>query len=312
MKWLISIIVVASCNGCAFATLPTSKFTVHITDIESGVPVTTAVVQTTFEHKYDPWGGDNIVDRRKERVDVNGMVVFSGKDISGSFGAAIRAEGYYQDWAGLEKRKKNVVLNRWEPWNPTFEVKMRPKKRPVPMVFREGHKSAFKVPTYDQPVGYDLEKQDFVSPHGKGVHPDLFFEFKRYFKNSHNFDVSCEMTFPNKHDGIQECYFDESLRSSYRWPYLAPTNNYKPEVTWRSTRSNAEPVVHNFDEKRVNYIFRVRTRVDDEGNIVSACYGKIGGPFGLGWADSANWVYWFNPVPNEQSLEYSGENLLEK
>ncbi|QBG49017.1 hypothetical protein EGM51_17015 [Verrucomicrobia bacterium S94] len=60
----------------------------------------------------------------------------------------------------------------------------------------------------------------------------------------------------------------------------------------------------------MNYIFRVRTQVDDEGNITSACYGKISGPFGLGWADWVNWVYWFNPVPNERSLEWNGVNLL--
>jgi hypothetical protein len=33
---------------------------------------------------------------------------------------------------------------------------------------------------------------------------------------------------------------------------------------------------------------------------------------GVGWGDVLDLNYHFNPVPNERSLEYSGENLLEK
>ena len=298
--------------GCALASPPSTKFTVNVTDAESGRPASNAVIKTGFTLKHDPWGtgkGEKI--RVKESVDSAGLATFEGNTIWDERGGNVFAEGYYSHRFGM-KYIKNVVLNRWEPWNPTIEVKMRPKKNPVPMVFREGHKNAFKVPVYDRPVGYDLEKESFIAPYGKGSRSDLFFEFKRSFENSQNFDVSCKIIFPNEHDGIQECYFDESMRSSFKWPYLAPTNNYKASVTWRSTRSDAKSVVHNFDEKRVNYIFRVRTKTDEEGNVVSACYGKIAGAFGLGWADRVNWVYWFNPVPNERSLEYSGKNLLKK
>ena len=179
------------------------------------------------------------------------------------------------------------------------------------MVHRPIQKNAFKVPTYNQPIGYDLEMDSFVKPHGNGLHSDLFFEFKRAFENSQNYEVSCTVSFPNEQDGIQEVNFSKK-QAAFQWPYLAPTNNYKSLMTWRSARANAKPVVHNFDEKRVNYIFRIRTQTDEEGNITSACYGKIEGAFGLGWADWVNWVYWFNPVPNERSLEWNGVNLLKK
>lgn len=310
MKTFLLLVVGMLSAGCMAKPIA-SKFTVRVVDAETGLPVTNAMVQTIFEHQYDPWGNKpNIADRRKEPVDQRGKITFDGKCIHGGSGGTAFAEGYYSGNEG-QPSQKNVVLNRWEPWNPMIEIKMRPKKNPVAMYHREGHWDAFKVPAYDQPIGYDLEKQDFVSPHGKGSRADVFFEFKRSFENSHNFDVSCTMTFPNEHDGIQKCYFEEDLNSSFKWPYLAPTNHYESAMAWRSTRSNAKPAKHSFDDK-VNYIFRVRTQTDEDGNIISACYGKVAGPFGLGWADRVNWVYWFNPVPNERSLEWNGVNLLTK
>ncbi|QBG46695.1 hypothetical protein EGM51_04510 [Verrucomicrobia bacterium S94] len=311
MKSLIILNLALLLSGCALAQPPSTKFTVQVTDAETGTPITNAWVRTGFKERADPWGaGVGKSTRVQKQVDSDGVALFKGNTISEERGGRVFADGYYSHGFGM-KYSYNIALNRWEPWNPTFEVKMRPKKNPVPMYHREGHWSAFKVPEYEKLLGYDLEKQDFVSPHGKGSKADLFFEFKRDFKNSQNYDVSCRLTFPNEHDGIQEYYFDEAIQSSFKWPYLAPTNNYQPTVEWHSTRSNAGAISNNFKEN-VNYIFRVRTQVDDEGNITSACYGKISGPFGLGWADWVNWVYWFNPVPNERSLEYNGVNLLKK
>ncbi len=311
MKQIMLIGVVFTISGCVLAVPPTTQFTVHVTDAETGTPLTNAIIRTGFTLKNDPWGtgvGENI--RIEEQVNEDGAATFKGNTIGDERGGNVFLVGYYPQGFSL-KYKKNLVLNRWEPWNPTIEVKMRGKKKPVPMISQEKRYKVFEVPVYDQPIGYDLETQDFVKPHGKGLRSDLFFEFRRRFENSQNFDVSCKIAFPSEHDGIQECYFDETIQSSFKWPYLAPTNNYKPTMLWRSTRANAKPVKHTFNEK-VNYIFRVRTQTDQDGNIVSACYGKIEGPFGVGWADKVNWVYWFNPVPNERSLEYSGENLFKK
>lgn len=310
MKWFVSIIIITSCNGCAFATLPASKFTVHVTDMETGLPITHAVIKTGFEHKYDPWGGGkNIVDRRKERVDKEGMVVFSGKDIGGSFGAAIRAEGYYQDWAGLERRKKNLVLNRWEPWNPTFEVQMRPKKNPVPMV----HKKVFRIkpPENGKSIGFDLEKADWVSPYGKGITSDFIFNVS--LSESPKKGAKYTLSFSNETDGIQEYLPPEEFSSSeFKWPYEAPLASYEQSMSRFAYYMFPNPDLPGTDLKSpINYIFRVRSRELEDGTI-SGAYGFIKGEIQVEKENALYFTYWFNPIPNERSLEYSGENLLKK
>jgi len=301
MKWILPMIAALCCSGCAFATLPASKFTICVTDMETGLPITNAVVQTIFEHKYDPWGGGKSkIDRRKERVDVDGMAVFAGEDIGGSFGVTIHADGYYQDWAGLERRKKNIVLNRWEPWNPTFEVKMRPKKNPVLMTYKRQKWTV--VPEFGKLVGYDLEIRDWVAPHGKGKTEDFLFVMNLDRKSMSDAEASYTLTFSNPLDGIQEYLPPDDLRSSFIFPYVAPTNGYKKSLYQHDITTPYGPS-KTTEKENINYIFRVRTKTDDEGNIVSACYGRIKGELKISRKGQVEFGYWFNLEPNNRSLE---------
>ena len=301
MKWVISIIVVASCNGCAFATVSASKFTVHVTDMETKSPVSNAVVKTIFEHKYDPWGNKpNKVDRRKESVDENGLVVFEGEDLGGSIGASVFADGYYSDWGGFEYKSKNLVLNRWKPWNPTIEVKMRPNKNPVPMVHK--FQSWVVVPEFGKPVGYDLEVGDWMAPYGKGKINDFLFEMNLDRKSMAEAEASYTLTFSNPLDGIQEYLPPDDLRSSFIFPYVAPTNGYSKSLYQHDITTPYGPS-KTTEKENVNYIFRVRTKTDEDGNIVSACYGRIRGELKISRKGQVGFSYWFNPDPQSRSLE---------
>ena len=53
----------------------------------------------------------------------------------------------------------------------------------------------------------------------------------------------------------------------------------------------------------LNYYFRVRTKVDDGGNIVSAYYGKIYGDF-------MQFSYYLNPTPNSRNVEFDPKRNL--
>ena len=294
MKYLFLTLTLLLNAGCVMASEPQVKVTFHVTDAETSETLTNAMVKV-FNDKWEI-----------KPVDSNGFCSFKGQGLTLGWTGHATLDGYYKTSAGAKYIKLNSILNRMEPWNPTVEVRMRKIKNPVAMTHRSIQKNAFKVPGYNQQLGYDLERDAFVAPHGSGVNTDLYFNFKRQFENPRSYKVSCEITFPNKYDGIQECFFQRN-QFNFQWPYLAPTNNYKPSLIWESIRSNAKPAVHNFDEKSVNYIFRIRTQIDEDGDIISAYYGKIEGAFGLGWADWVNWVYWFNPVANERSLEWIGE-----
>ena len=52
-----------------------------------------------------------------------------------------------------------------------------------------------------------------------------------------------------------------------------------------------------------NYFFRVRTVKNDEGNIVSAYYGKIYGDF-------MQFSYYLNPTPNDRNIEFDPKQNL--
>ncbi|QBG49016.1 hypothetical protein EGM51_17010 [Verrucomicrobia bacterium S94] len=169
MKTALFLPLVTLVSGCALAQPASLKFTVRVLDEETGRPVTNAIVQSFFEHQYDPWGNKaNIIKKAKVPVDRNGEAVMQGKDLQGGVGGTAFAEGYYPGHSGQASEWKNLALNRWEPWNPIIEVKLRPKNNPVPMFYRKRNYSAFKVPEYNQPIGYDLEKQSFVAPMEKG------------------------------------------------------------------------------------------------------------------------------------------------
>ena len=64
---------------------------------------------------------------------------------------------------------------------------------------------------------------------------------------------------------------------------------------------NAFEIFHRDPNK--NYYFRVRTKVDDRGNIVSAHYGKIYGDF-------MQFKYYLNPTINDRNVEFDPKQNL--
>ncbi len=292
----------ASSSVCA---LPKMKTTFHVVDAETGFPVTNAVVRKSFRVN------EQRDEQVKTTVDENGYCTISGESFSFSGGGAgALAEGYYYSGVSYAFKKRNIVLNRWEPWNPALEIKMRKKKNPVPMVARGVDREM--IPEWDKSVGFDLERGDWVAPYGKGRVSDMIFFVQ---KTSGISGATCEISFSNKGDGIQEFVPDQSTGSEFIFPYLAPTNNYSESMCREKVytdeyglkfRTNAKP------DAEINHLFRVRTILDAKGNVQQACYGRIKGELRVSSNGKLYFKYWFNPVPNERSLEYSGENLLKK
>jgi hypothetical protein len=309
MKQIILLSLMLN-TGCALASPPSTKFSVHVTNVETGLPISNAVVRTGFTLKYDPWGNEqNEYDNRKEGVNADGLISFEGETIRDERGGTVFADGYYSQRFGM-KYKKNIALNRWEPWNPTIEVKLRPKKNPVPMV--QKYIEWKPIPNIGGAVGYDLEVGDWVSPHGKGKISDLILTTSSYFQEGQKgSEARYTLSFSNEFDGIQVYRYPEDLHSSFKWPYQAPMEGYRPTLEkFRHWDVNGMPDKSNYDEKN-NYTFRVRSRQLEDGSV-EACYGMIEGEVEYIPQGKIRFSYWFNPVPNERSLEYNGVNLLKK
>ena len=292
MKYLLNLIIMLNA-GCVMAgSPPKQKVTFHVTDVETSKVLTNATV-TVFN---DTW--------ETKKVDLNGFCTFTGKGISFGWKGTGKHVGYYDDMSGVTYKKLNKILNRWEPWNATVEIKLRPIKNPVPMVHKRIE--SLKIPVWNKLIGFDLELGDWVAPYGKGKKTDLFVNMHRRFVNSSDYDAIGKISFPNKEDGIQLYKIQKKYdKSVFKFPYIAPTNGYQNILTLER-HATLRKTICSFDPKKDLYIFRIRTQIDKKGNITSACYGRITKRIEIAWGDVFDFEYLFNTNSTSRSLEWIG------
>jgi hypothetical protein len=164
--------------------------------------------------------------------------------------------------------------------------------KPIPMYAKRI--DDLKVPEFNQAIGYDLAVGDWVAPYGKGMNTDLSFTEEHSAADA---GYVLSISFPKRGDGIQEFYLPPTRfpgdGSALRSAQKAPINGYQSEI------SQTEMTNPNR-----NFYFRVRTKLDENGNVVSAYYGKI-------YGDLAQFTYYFNPTPNDRDVEFDPkENLM--
>ena len=160
------------------------------------------------------------------------------------------------------------------------------------------------LPVFDKPAGFDLTAGDWVAPYGKGSRADILFTAHREKRSEYDSDYRLVVSFPNRGDGIQEFYapipnHGSALRSSNE----APANGYEPQWVQTRTVRPGKGYSGNRDENR-NYYLRVRTVLDEKGNVRTAQYGKIYGDF-------MQFRYYLNPTLNDRNVEFDPkQNLL--
>ncbi|NTV15658.1 MAG: hypothetical protein HGA96_17305 [Desulfobulbaceae bacterium] len=304
-KVTMFLLAIAMCTSTATAR-PTAKITVKAVD-EQRTVIGAARVTVGFVVPSTGIGTTEI--QQSGTTDSNGEFSASSCSLH-LLGLHVDKDGYYQSGAGYEFKSSSMFLNRWEPWNPTIEVVLKKKRNPVAMY--QKYLEALPVPILNTPVGYDMEKGDWVSPHGNGMTSDLVFNCTNNYASFSEANTSCDISFSNEQDGLQEYRFDEKNQSLYRWPFEAPENGYgiKKLNKWMSVKPKEE-YKSNYQEK-VNYLFRVRTVVDKNGVVVRANYGKIEGDFRVYKKAEVNFSYIFNPDGTRNLEEDPKKNLFKK
>jgi hypothetical protein len=231
-------------------------------------------------------------------TDSNGVFTCSHDDRSVSLAFHIQKEGYYATWVthyfGFSVEDKLVD------WNPSQILVLKKIIQPIPMYAKALNTH---VPLLEKPVGFDLMVGEWVAPYGKGVHADVFFTAHLDERSATDFDSKLIVSFPNKGDGIQSFIVPETeIGSELRSLHQAPTDGY--EIQWIKARSQkpGEPSTYGNDLK-LNFYFRVRTILDDQGNVKSALYGKIYGDF-------MHFRYYLNPTYNDRNIEFDPKQNL--
>jgi len=327
---LFCIVFIISTSSNVLA-LPTAKLTVKVIDIQ-GNPVEGARVGIGFESpKSEGWGVD--VNGIRGLTDSDGLYTAEGETTPYvAFG--VLKEGYY-DGNGKFNDFTEVTgilgFRKYQPWNPTVTVVLKKIINPIAMYAvnrgapRPGELP--EIPVTGRFVGYDLMVNDWVVPHGLGIHRDFLFKVDIERAVSYrDYDVTLTLKFTNPGDGVIKYTPDTSQgESALRFPYHAPVMGYVNELVQHYERDPnvRKPRVSSSENPNFvnNYFFRVRTEQDDEGNIVGGLYGKIHGQIKLSGfvaetggspKPNINFNYYLNPNNNDTNIEYNPEKNLFK
>jgi hypothetical protein len=268
------------------------KITFRVVDTK-GNPVAGAQVGAGFFNQNMRGDGAGV----SGKTDSNGLFTATGEP-TGDMSYGITKEGYYRTegsyWFYRANDPNTVKDGRWQPWNPTNTVVLKEVRHPVPMFART---LEIEMPAQNIPVGFDLEKGDWVAPYGKGVQPDLLFRYANTNTGPNYLDYSrqLEMTFINPNDGIQVLPVDGT--SKLESLYEAPESGYSPGLLLQCNRTLHKIIKETKITADQYLVFRVRSATDNHGSITNAKYGKIYGPIQYGVLSGHHIIfnYYFNP-----------------
>jgi hypothetical protein len=277
--------------------LPSAKVTIKVID-ENGKAVGGAKVEMGFDGPLT-----------RGVTDISGIFTAEGPCNVSGIGSRVLKDGYYQSSAAIPKfHDYDQALNRWEPWNKTYNVILRPIINPIPLFSKTVQ---VDVPALGKLCGYDLEVGDWVAPYGQGRTTDFAFKINKQMKNSSDFDIKGDLTFSDSLNGLQAAAISEIASNSiFRWPRQAPESGYESEFHLQYTLSiDSSTVVRSFKPRTEweGYFFRVRSTIQD-GKLISAHYGKIRGgiemePRGTSTC-TISFTYYYNPTPLDKNLEW--------
>ncbi len=270
---------------------------------QDGVPVSGANL----------WGGLQTGDGYNDFTpirgisDTNGEYVIEGK-CTDRIRCDITLDGYYASEFELTDygHTHSIGGGRWLPYGSKRKIVLNKILNPIPLCCHNS-RTSFRIPVYNEWVGFDFERFDFVRPHGQGLEKDMMLRFALDNPSRDDYHMSMEVSFTNNpYAGIYELPRNKS--SELESVYHADTNAfYQQSIAYRFDRCPGKVPRYTQQLTSQNYlVFRTRTMVDVEGKLVSAHYGKIYGDWnfvGPGGMSMARCI--FNLTPNDTNLEDS-------
>ncbi len=172
------------------------------------------------------------------------------------------------------------------------------------------------LPRLGTPVSYDFEKGDWCKPYGIGVHGDFVFKVEKRFESIFDCDAQMSLFFTNPEDGLVSFTAMPRSGSAFRSSKLAnlegATNRLQRAIGYDKNKKKSYGLRLPED---MNYVFRVRTKIDSSGQVESALYGKIYGNIKVGGLDRktavVHFLYYLNP-DGTRNLEFDPKQNLFK
>jgi hypothetical protein len=302
LQFILLSLSAASCEDSAHS----ARFTVEVAD-EVGHPVKHVPVRAWTFLRWEPGEGfgEDIADRREQEANEQGISFFEFPSKRGTFSIHVDGGKAFYESRGLHYKFDEVVGNIWTPDNPTILYVLKSKRNPIPLYAKTYGINHTTIPKKNKDCGYDLEKGDWVAPHGGGVTPDIVFHLEvRRDNGVYDNDCTLAVRFSNEGDGLISSPKPLNEGSELRLDYLAPEAGYKPSLSMKALTDPADKVRHEGFVRTQNYFLRVRTKLDEDGNVILANYAKVHGDFEFWYTGDMKFTYYFNPDPNDRNLEF--------
>ena len=313
----IPLLCAAEYDKDAFARLlrngAVAKYVYRVVDDE-GVSVSNATAHVWFRsygrpHDEASWA---------VKTDTNGIFVAEHR-LNEKFSVGIDKEGYYHthdeiNYFGMSAAKRLSIVKdgKWQPYGETRTVVLKRIRNPWAVKVFAGEQCHRKIPVFDQWLPFDMEKSDWLAPYGKGICNDVLLRFtKKLTDKWFVYSFSMEASFTNNpYAGCLIRPLDEF--SDMKTAYIADTNaEYQVSYLYSKECAENKAVKITGLENGQYLVFRTRTRIDENGNLVGAHYGKLCREWNSNRKEMQLGEGCFNPIENDPNIE-GDQSLLYK
>ena len=310
------------------------RFSAVVMDDLTQEPIKEVCVGAGFTTDNGPlWEGRFKFEHKKFFTDENGMCAISGNSNCGKAGCSVKNPpiGYYRTQCGIPMRyKKKNLFGVWQPDNLVVTLRLQRVENPIPLfvkqLFCRGSDSVSSN-YFDIGKGkmeFDLIKGSFLPPIGKGEYADICFTRleREDLGIGTNFNGRTSLAYRDRMmvaflgegNGLVEISSKKTDGIKIR---TAPLDGYKADYLIAKGKDRSVKYFTSSDPDR-NFAFRIRTKKDADGKIVSAYYGKIYGDIDFKKLDfslkvfvaAPSFMYYLNPKPLDRNLEWDMKNNL--
>ena len=310
MRKVILALIIAIGSHVADAGIFQRDSTVHFKVVDFGnKPISNANVCVRTLKKWIPgegFGRDITMDIRG-KTSTNGETTVSFPCKSLQFEYGVGAIGYYGAYSDKDiqfaRAGSGFTLHQTQ-FETNLLVRLKPIVKPIPMYVHALYADSQRPFPNGADVGtwgFDLKSCEWVKPYGNGEQADVVVEYSyEHFRKDRI--VDCALAFTNNvHDGF---YIAKCTGTRFRSDYMANTNAvFRKRLDFNSwgKKFKGNYAVELLDDDEY-LVARIRTKCDDDGNVISANYVKIYGPIRFNGLFSHKGVY-FNPNENDPNLE---------
>lgn len=337
---ILSIIVITSLLAHAFPNVGKIAFRVVTMDERTTNPCENVLVKAVFTDSPTRWGGDSVERVETQTTNAKGICRFIGTSNHGSASYVVEAiDGYYATptvrYAATNEMSSVIPISyKCEPYDCVYTTILQRVEHPIPLYVHhailDGRREC--VGGFDgtnSVLRFDFVVGDWLPPEGKGEHADMtvttelkigeVLQIWRSHKTTF-YDFISSIEFSGEGNGLVEKSI-AGLNCGIRIR-TAPEAGYAHSKVMRfgrrrknTTSVGIYPEYYTDSDDDRCYIFRIRSRYDEDGNLVEAYYGKIYGDFRFKGTDESgfngmHFLYYLNPTPNDRNLEWDMKNNL--